>query len=1123
MGYLDKIGLDNLWQKTKSLIRKEVDEVEVGGRNYFREDGTGKSFHSTIDENGEYTLRDYGAEGCFSQFYNLSKPMSSFLGKEAILSFEAKSPNGRASFRIYNRNNKARYVLFKAQTYYGEATTEWQKFILPTNIVDLGESYSDSESNKIEFYAPYVRGVKLRNIKFELGNKATDWVPAPEDVSNKINNEFDKKANKELESYNDIVVKRNINTNFTISSDSLASPPFARDGWHDHFAFLSVHTVSENKTTIDGETWVDDTSDDVRRLFFQKENGESFTLFPNGSWSRIITLSSEQLMYSNVEWIEIMVSYSDPFSAFTVLIEISDDGGNTWRKAHESTIKSVPNSCYCRCSNETGKCRLMRFTFTKLSKEDAGQANIKSIKGFSNRPGDQGLGIEYEKPYNWNEYRDIFPHSDGLRSLGLPNRRWAEVNTLAVHAQFIEGGLIPFGEGYSNKYRHVWLSDANDETRRVYDNNFNYNPATNMLTTNITGTAERANGVDWSGVKNKPETYPPAEHTHEYLPLTGGETTGEIKSPSLAAKKYFYTPTMVGEGDDSVYYHRVDWGHVDKNYVDFYEYGGVWNFYQNQSGKKENSTAVASIQPDGIIGKAGWFDGIVKAKNRYLNVAELDLNTNADEIVIKTSIPFISMDAMPLISIRGYAYVKRSPIDLNIAYYIYKDQFNMCGCTTSSAWRPSVYLSTYTKDSTKYVAISLKGDEYFTRFCVDFLNIWGNARDYRAKGWTIETQYKGEGTIIPQDDLVLVPYSKVAIDITGNSANAEKVNNHTVNSDVPANAKFTDTTYSDATQTSSGLMSSTDKTKLDDIATGAEVNQPAYTYVDVDGGSGGTMGALEKEDTLNIKSGANVKVEVVTDGSGNDGHALKISATDTTYTNFRGTEGMSDGTSGLVPAPTKADFGDGVCLGSEGKWVDLGNIFPTQTWVDNNLATLNALNELKKKVEEIASAGFSVDKVYPVGSIYTSVNDTDPSTLFGGTWVRFGEGRTLVGVKSTDIDFDVSENTGGEKTHTLSANEAPRHSHYITVDEKALTGSVWNFTGQNATYGPGNSTSGVFSKGGDGTCFYPSATGKATGISDGFTLDASHTHTASSGVEGGGEAHNNMPPYITVYMWKRTK
>ena len=253
--------------------------------------------------------------------------------------------------------------------------------------------------------------------------------------------------------------------------------------------------------------------------------------------------------------------------------------------------------------------------------------------------------------------------------------------------------------------------------------------------------------------------------------------------------------------------------------------------------------------------------------------------------------------------------------------------------------------------------------------------------------------------------------------------------------------------------------------------------------------------------------------------------------TDTTYSAFRGTEGMSDGTSGLVPAPKASEFGNSFALSSDGKWRDFGQTFVSQSFADGAYATNdaleNAIKELKKYVDTQSSGGVTLDSVYPVGSIYISVNDSfNPNDVFPGTWVSFGKGRTLVGVDRSDLEFQSSEDTGGEKTHTLTVEELPAHDHgaITTVKSKSLTGKVWNFAGQGASNGPGNSTSGVFSKGGDANCFYPSATKTATGISDGFTLDATHNHTASTvvGNTGSGTAHNNMMPYITVYMWKRT-
>lgn len=236
---------------------------------------------------------------------------------------------------------------------------------------------------------------------------------------------------------------------------------------------------------------------------------------------------------------------------------------------------------------------------------------------------------------------------------------------------------------------------------------------------------------------------------------------------------------------------------------------------------------------------------------------------------------------------------------------------------------------------------------------------------------------------------------------------------------------------------------------------------------------------------------------------------------------------MSDGTPGLVPAPKKSEFGNSYGLGSDGTWRDFGQTFVSQSFAEEayvtNEALKNAIEELKKYVDKQSPGGVTLGSVYPVGSIYISVNDNfDPNKVFPGTWVSFGKGRTLVGVDTSDPEFQSSEDTGGEKTHVLTVDELPEHNHDVTVENKELTGSVWNFVGQNANFGPGNSTSGVFSKGGDGTCFYPSSTGKATGINDGFMLDATHDHTATSGNTGSGTAHNNMPPYITVYMWKRT-
>lgn len=147
-----------------------------------------------------------------------------------------------------------------------------------------------------------------------------------------------------------------------------------------------------------------------------------------------------------------------------------------------------------------------------------------------------------------------------------------------------------------------------------------------------------------------------------------------------------------------------------------------------------------------------------------------------------------------------------------------------------------------------------------------------------------------------------------------------------------------------------------------------------------------------------------------------------------------------------------------------------------------------------------------LDLVYPVGSIYMSANSTSPANFLGGSWQRI-RGRFLLGAlegKYTAGDAD------GEETHILSQEELPDYE----ISEAVLKGEIWNMAGQNASY-PNGSCSGIVSRrpNSEGVGY---ATNSAT-AQDGFAIDASHTHNSG----GSGQAHNNMPPYLVVYMWQR--
>lgn len=143
---------------------------------------------------------------------------------------------------------------------------------------------------------------------------------------------------------------------------------------------------------------------------------------------------------------------------------------------------------------------------------------------------------------------------------------------------------------------------------------------------------------------------------------------------------------------------------------------------------------------------------------------------------------------------------------------------------------------------------------------------------------------------------------------------------------------------------------------------------------------------------------------------------------------------------------------------------------------------------------------------YPVGSIYMSVNSTNPGKLFGGTWEQI-QGRFLLGQGSGYSAGTI----GGEANHTLSIQEMPSHQHNLKTTSY---GSNY-FSMLNA-----DSTGGSWV--GD-TQFMLAAKRKVGSTAFDGTITTSNLMVGEPiDNTGGGSAHNNMPPYLVVYIWKRT-
>ena len=156
-------------------------------------------------------------------------------------------------------------------------------------------------------------------------------------------------------------------------------------------------------------------------------------------------------------------------------------------------------------------------------------------------------------------------------------------------------------------------------------------------------------------------------------------------------------------------------------------------------------------------------------------------------------------------------------------------------------------------------------------------------------------------------------------------------------------------------------------------------------------------------------------------------------------------------------------------------------------WTESTPVNATNLDKMDGQIDtnENDITNIKTGSMWPIGSIYINANtNTNPATLLGfGTWQRFGQGRVLVSQDSTDADFDTAGETGGEKNHQLTEAEMPVHNHPINFRSgQAGTTNIINISNLPTTQGKPDITSST----------------------------------------GGDQPHNNLQPYITVYMWVRT-
>lgn len=179
-----------------------------------------------------------------------------------------------------------------------------------------------------------------------------------------------------------------------------------------------------------------------------------------------------------------------------------------------------------------------------------------------------------------------------------------------------------------------------------------------------------------------------------------------------------------------------------------------------------------------------------------------------------------------------------------------------------------------------------------------------------------------------------------------------------------------------------------------------------------------------------------------------------------------------------------------------------------------------------------------LNSIYSIGDIHISTSNVNPSSKFGGTWELFGTGKTLVGVDTAQTEFNTVEKTGGHKSlqshnHQIDINSGGggAHTHSVSITSSSagshthhLYGAFDGFSYQAHTAGAvKNQEYSSFTKDYSSNEWIKSAGAHTHSVSGNTGSGGSHSHSVYGYTENIGDGNaQNLQPYITVYMWKKT-
>lgn len=188
----------------------------------------------------------------------------------------------------------------------------------------------------------------------------------------------------------------------------------------------------------------------------------------------------------------------------------------------------------------------------------------------------------------------------------------------------------------------------------------------------------------------------------------------------------------------------------------------------------------------------------------------------------------------------------------------------------------------------------------------------------------------------------------------------------------------------------------------------------------------------------------------------------------------------------------------------------------TPTLPTGTIATTQSFGNSTTALATTAFVQAAMALLHPIGSIYTAVVATNPATLFGfGTWTAFGAGRMLISLDSGNALFNTSEETGGSADSVVVS-----HTHTATVTDPGHDHKSWNAI-VDSGYNPGANWYGVDATD-TRTAEYDDYWGGSVSNPAALTSIRATGITVANSTEGVSGTNANYPPFIAVYMWKRT-